>query len=203
MENSKLTIHHIIWYFFVFSILGLILETVFCLITTGVFESRKGLLLGPYCPIYGAGGVFMIWGLRNVKVKKFNLAIGGFIIGSFIEYTVSYVLEAMYGARFWDYSNSFLNINGRICLAFSIGWAIIAIVLIKYLKPIVDSKIIEQIKRYKRNLIEIGITIFIIIDVIITIWAINAYKNKKLNEQFDKIMFMTFPNIKIINENKE
>ncbi len=55
MENSKekITFHQILWYFIFFSIAGLIIETLFCYFTTGVLESRKGLILGPFCPIYG------------------------------------------------------------------------------------------------------------------------------------------------------
>lgn len=49
MENSKkISIHDLFWYFLIFSVIGLILETVYCYITSGVIESRKGLLWGPF-----------------------------------------------------------------------------------------------------------------------------------------------------------
>ena len=52
MENSKkISIHDLFWYFLIFSVIGLILETVYCYITSGVIESRKGLLWGPFCPV--------------------------------------------------------------------------------------------------------------------------------------------------------
>lgn len=43
------------WYIVIFSIIGLIVETLYCYLTTGILESRKGLIWGPFCPVYGVG----------------------------------------------------------------------------------------------------------------------------------------------------
>ena len=59
-KESKLTIHHIFWYFLIFSVIGLIIETIYCYATTGVLESRKGLIWGPVCPVYGVSAVVLI-----------------------------------------------------------------------------------------------------------------------------------------------
>ena len=53
MNKEKITVHQLIWYIVIFSIVGLLIETTYGYITTGVIESRKGLILGPFCPIYG------------------------------------------------------------------------------------------------------------------------------------------------------
>ena len=69
MDNKKQTItfKQILWYFIIFSIIGLIIETIFCYITTGVLESRKGLIWGPFCPVYGVGAVILIllWKMKR------------------------------------------------------------------------------------------------------------------------------------------
>ena len=71
MERKyKLTIHQIIWYFIIFSVLGLVIETSYCFVTTGVLESRKGLLYGPFCPIYGVGATVLIILLYKIKSNK-------------------------------------------------------------------------------------------------------------------------------------
>ena len=59
-ENKKITFHDVFWYFIIFSIIGLIVEMLFCYVTTGQIESRKGLIWGPFCPIYGVGGAVLI-----------------------------------------------------------------------------------------------------------------------------------------------
>jgi uncharacterized membrane protein len=49
----KKKLHYLLWYFLIFSIIGLIIETMYGYTTTGVIESRKGLFISPVCPIYG------------------------------------------------------------------------------------------------------------------------------------------------------
>ena len=61
MENKKqLTIHQLFWYFVIFSVLGLIIETLYGYATMGIWQSRKGLIWGPFCPVYGVGAVILI-----------------------------------------------------------------------------------------------------------------------------------------------
>ena len=47
-KSNKVTIHHLFWYFLIFSVLGLIIETAYCFIGNGVLESRKGFIWGPF-----------------------------------------------------------------------------------------------------------------------------------------------------------
>lgn len=105
VENKKLTFHQILWYFIIFSTIGLLIETIFCYFTSGIVESRKGLLWGPFCPVYGVGAAILIILLNKVNTNNyFKLFIYGFLIGSLLEYIMSYVLEAVYSIRFWDYT---------------------------------------------------------------------------------------------------
>ena len=213
-KQSKITINQIIWYLIIFSIFGLIIETVFCYITTGVLESRKGLIWGPFCPVYGVGATILIIILAKYNKKPIKLFIAGSIIGNIIEYSLSYILEAMYGARFWDYSYLNWNLNGRICITYSIFWGILAIILIKIVKPIVD-KIINKIPNNKK--INTAIIILILIDSVATVWAVTTYqdriiKDKIRNEKSKIIQYIedtlfsndkmkkTFPNLRYIDE---
>ena len=129
MENidKKITLKQIIWYSIIFSIFGLIIETLFCYLTTGVLESRKGLIWGPFCPVYGVGATILIILLDKYKNNSIKLFLIGSIAGNIIAYGLSYLLEAMYGTRFWDYSYLDWNLNGRICIRYSIFWGILAI----------------------------------------------------------------------------
>lgn len=224
-DNKKITIHNLFWYFLVFSIIGLIIETIYCYVTTGVIESRKGLIWGPFCPVYGISGATLIYILDKLKTKSlFKLFIGGFIIGSVAEYILSFCLEAVYGIRFWNYEYLNYNLNGRISLLFSFYWGILAIVLVKFVQPFID-KIVEKIKPQIRNNIEIGIIIFLVIDSIVTVWGIQTYQNRVVynkvfetesNNIFLQIreniennyftndrMYRNFPNLRIKNENGE
>lgn len=179
-EKKKLTIHHLFWYFLIFSIAGLVLETIYCYISVGVLESRKGFIWGPLCPVYGVCGTALIWILDKLEYKKsWKIFIAGMIIGSIAEYVLSYILEAIYGTRFWNYEYLKYNLNGRISLIFSIYWGALSVVLMKVAKPLID-KFIERMKPNKKIVIELGIFVFLIIDCFVTIWGIQTYQNRIL-----------------------
>ena len=139
-----ISIHEILWYFILFSIVGLILETIYCYQTTGILESRKGLIFGPFCPIYGVGATFLIVLLNKYKDKPIILFLYGVLLGSILEFFLSFALESIYGTRFWDYSYLDMNLNGRISLVYSLFWGILSIFLIRWLKPLV-GKIINKL----------------------------------------------------------
>lgn len=96
-------------------------------------------MYGPFCSIYGIGAVAMIIGLRYFNKNNYTLFIGGYIIGSVLEYLISYIGELIIGTRWWDYSYRFLNINGRICLTYSIFWGLLGVYLMKALNPQIDK----------------------------------------------------------------
>ena len=56
-------------YFFVYAIIGWIIEVSFHVITKGKFINR-GFFYGPYCPIYGFGAIAVIWILNVVGDGK-------------------------------------------------------------------------------------------------------------------------------------
>lgn len=122
-----MSIWRVLAYFIIYSILGYLIETLFGLVTKGVIESRQSFLYGPFCAIYGLGAVIMIGLLQYFNKNNFSLFFGGFLIGSVVEYLVSLFGEMMLHVKWWDYSNMPLNINGRICVYFSIFWGILAI----------------------------------------------------------------------------
>ena len=192
MENSmkkeeKLTIHHIFWYFLIFSIIGIAIETLYCYITTGVLESRKGLIWGPFCPVYGVSAAVLIIFLNKHQNKSvLQLFIDGFVVGSIAEYILSFGLEALYGMRFWDYGYVDLHLNGRICLQFSLYWGILSVIIMKLIKPVID-KIIGKIPVKPRNILEIVLLIYFIINCIFTVWGIQTYQNRVVYNKVNNV----------------
>ena len=176
---NGISIWRILAYFIIYSVLGYIIETIYGMITKGVWESRQSFLYGPFCGIYGLGAVVMIICLHKFPRKFNTLFIGGFIVGSIVEYVVSFVGEMLLGVKWWDYSNMPLNINGRICVYFSVFWGFLGIYLIASLNPKVD-KIIDWIKsKFKtyKGLKTFVMTVFILlmIDCISTAFAIEFF----------------------------
>ena len=161
------------------------IETVYGIITKGVWESRQSFLYGPFCGIYGVGAVVMILSLQYFNQNNNRLFIGGFIVGSIVEYVVSLFGEYVLNTKWWDYSNMPLNINGRICVFFSIFWGLLAIYLMSYVNPRID-KLINWIKSKmsvgKLKVITIVIIAFLFIDCVLTGFAIKFFVIRKVHE---------------------
>lgn len=141
VEINKLTQKQkLVLYFFIYSFLGWILETIYCIVTLGVFNKR-GFLYGPVCPIYGFGAIILILCLNNIKTNTIGKFFIGMIAFTIFEYIVSLLLETLFGLRWWDYTNEALNFQGRVSLSFSIAWGIIGVIFVEKIHPFVKSKV--------------------------------------------------------------
>ena len=127
-----------LFYFFMFSIMGWILELLYGLIVFKHFENR-GFCYGPLCPIYGFGSLFLILFLDRYKKQPIKLFVYTIILFSIFEYTISFCLDALYNLWLWDYHTDFLNLNGRICLFYSVSWGIIALMFTYILFPFLNK----------------------------------------------------------------
>lgn len=78
-----------------------------------------------------------------------------------------------------------LNINGRICVFYSLFWGFLAIYLITYLNPRIDKLIDYMKSKFKMKTLKrltLGIIIFMAIDFIITGWATNLFVMRMVAE---------------------
>lgn len=180
-----ISIWRILAYFVVYSVAGFIIETIFELLTKGVLESRKSFLYGPFCSIYGLGAVLMILPLQKYKKNNYTLFFAGFFIGSIIEYMVSLVGELIFHIKWWDYSDQMFNINGRICVLFSLFWGLLAIYLMSDINPRID-KFIDFVKskipaNYMKTVIIFSI-LFLSFDLGITVYALQMFSVRIIHE---------------------
>lgn len=128
--------YKLFWVFFIGCFAGVMVERLWALIRYGVLEPRVGLIYGPFNLVYGVGAWALtaaLYPLRN-RSRVFSF-LGGMIIGSVVEYACSFFQEMVFGSVSWDYSNRPFNINGRICLLYSVYWGVLGVVWIKELYP--------------------------------------------------------------------
>ena len=102
---------------------------------------KRGFLFGPICPIYGFGAVILLLVTQTMYKKPFQKFLIATIAFTVFEYIVSLVLEMLFGLRWWDYSNDFLNIQGRVSLLYSIFWGIAGVILLEKLHPFIQNKL--------------------------------------------------------------
>ncbi len=220
---KKSVVWKILIYFIIYSIVGFLLETIYALFTKGALESRQSFLYGPFCIVYGIAAVFLIFALRKYKNKNKKLFIYGLILGCTVEYLSSYIAELFLHVKWWDYSNDFLNINGRTCLFYAILWGFLSVVLINYVNPILDRIIEFIIDKVSNNMLKFvisSITLFMIIDGIVTCYAldsflvrvskdydinINGIDTKNVGDIYfsNEKMMMTYPNMIVVNDKNE
>lgn len=157
----------LILYFIFYSILGWIMETVYCSIPARRFVPR-GFLHGPLCPIYGVGVLLMILFFEPLKGNLFVFYIVSTITMSAWEYFVGWFLEATTHVKYWDYSNFRFNLKGRICLWVCLTWGVLSYVTIFWLHPPV-AKLFEKIPPLARQTTALALAVLVLTDAVFTI----------------------------------
>jgi len=127
-----MTLSEVFLCFLIYSFIGWLWEDILSIVKDHKFVNR-GFLNGPYCPIYGVGGLIFLYAGQFIADPFILFLIGG-SIACVIEYITSYTMEKLFKARWWDYSNWPLNLNGRICLYGFLAFGA-ASVAIRYIHP--------------------------------------------------------------------
>ncbi len=183
---------------FIGSFAGVIVELLWCLIRNGYVESRSGLVYGPFNLLYGAGAVALTLALYKYRNRNSTISFfGGMIVGSVLEYVVSWGQETFLGSRSWDYSQIPFNLNGRICLLYSVFWGILGVLWMKIIYPSM-ANIILQIPNKIGKIVTWILCIFMIFNVAVTIvttyrWSQRVGGNPADNV-FEKFIDERFPN---------
>lgn len=184
--------------FIIYSILGWIYESSFCTIKEGKWENR-GFLYGPVVPIYGVGAVAitMVYdglqtyaGVSLVWWQVFLIAFLGSIV---LEFGTSWILEKLFHAVWWDYSEMPFNVQGRICLPCSLCFGGAGLLVIYGLYPLMNSIVTPQVSVGKElaSLILMGL---IAGDTALTVSALTglaknvAEMEESLNRQMEAIV---------------
>ena len=180
-NNILNKIYKMFWVFFIGCIIGYIMEVSLHLIQTHSFQTRQGLIYGPFAPVYGL--VMLSFYLILPKIKHlYNIFFISALLGGITEYLCSYFQERFFGTISWDYSNLFMNINGRTSIMYCVLWGILGIVFIKIVYPYLE----RMFDRVKINLVTKAVTIFAVLFMIFNI-SISSMAAKRQYERRKKI----------------
>lgn len=134
--------------FFIFAVIGWLWEVMLHIIADGAFVKR-GVLQGPWLPIYGYGGILILTVLNKFRSKPLLQFITIIILCGTIEYFTAVYLEYVYnGQKWWDYSGYFLNLHGRICAEGLLVFGLGGIAVVYIIAPLLDN-LIQKVNRKK------------------------------------------------------
>ena len=153
--------------FIIYSFTGWTMEMIVTAIENKKIVDR-GFLIGPYCPIYGWGGVLMTIFLTRFQNNIIVLFLMAIVICGMLEYITSYIMEKIFKARWWDYSNKKINLHGRICVDTLIPFGILGTFIICVANPFF-MYMINNIPNTLLIVITILLFIIFVIDTVVSI----------------------------------
>lgn len=138
LETMKLTAFQVVMIFFVCSILGLVLEELWMLASAGIFQSRVGLVWGPFSPLYGFGGVFLtlVWyWTRKFHAKNWQIFLVSVVVGGLLEQITGWSMETLFHAQSWTYLGLPDAITQWVAWRFLVAWGFIGLLWSKVVMP--------------------------------------------------------------------
>lgn len=139
------SIWSLILLFFIFSCIGWIWEVGLSLLTYG-YPVNRGVLCGPWLPIYGTGGILILTLLKRLRHRPALELASAIILCGLVEYFTGYYLELTHnGMKWWDYSGYFLNLHGRICAEGLLVFGLGGMAVVYALAPLLDN-IIQKMR---------------------------------------------------------
>ncbi len=185
MNKFKDTLINYFTFFIVYAFLGYLYEEILFIIEDHIIINR-GFLFGPWLPIYGFGGIFIIlifykYKDKDIYLGKINLRplilfIETVLLSMFVELISTYIMDLINFnfKTLWDYSDDFLNFQGRIALIPDLKFGILAITGIYFIQPALNKIVKNKEKHFK--IIFTIILILFLIDLISRIWLGSNFK---------------------------
>lgn len=203
-------------FFTIYSFSGWLLETIFASIYYRRFINR-GFLSGSFCPLYGFSAVLVVLSSKLVSTV-FQNSIPSLVISivlavilvTALEYFTGYVLEKIFSCKWWDYTHNFANIDGYICLKYSVLWGLLALMLLRVVHPEISELVFAIPASIKRHLATLLFLYFLadtarsVINVLDLREAVLNYSNFPVNKYHQIILlykrfFLAFPRLLILN----
>ncbi len=185
MEKRKVVEELIIlfWLFILGSMIGYIYEMVVVLFQKGYFESRQGLIYGPFTPVYGIGMVVYYVILKSIGTKnKVEIFFVTMLLGGITEYVCSFVQEKAFGTISWDYSYLHFHLNGRTSLLHCTYWGIAGILYSTWIVPR-----LEQWRKFitnkKLQILTSFVLIFMVFNITISCVAAERQMQRRKNRE--------------------
>lgn len=172
--------YYLILYFFVYGFLGWCTEVAFAACKERKFVNR-GFLNGPICPIYGIGVGIVVQFLTPYKENLVLLYIASVVMVTALEWVTGFILEKIFHNKWWDYSKMPLNLNGYVCLLFSLIWGVACVLIVDFIHPLIH-KVLSWIPFL------VGMTLIVVLSIVMFVdLYVTASTILKMNKHLEKM----------------
>lgn len=195
---SGIDFYKLFWVFMIGCFLGVVVETLFCLVTHGYIESRQGVIYGPFNPVYGFGAVLMTLVLHPISHRKWYIIFAlGMVLGGGFEFVSSYIQQFTTGTVSWQYHQMPFNLGGRTSLRYSFYWGALSLLWVKEIYPLM-AKLIEKIPRHFGTVLTWILVVFMIFNMTISALAVNRWNERtqgiSASGGFEEFLDIVYPN---------
>lgn len=170
--------YKLFWVFVISSVIGVFIESVWCLFRHGYIENRSALIYIPFNMVYGIGAMVMTWALYRWRDKKDSfIIVMCMIIGGVLEFSLSLFQEKIFNSVSWDYSSFQVNFGGRTNLLYSFFWGFLGLCWIKFLYPILSAQI-EKIRPKTGKILTVLVSLVLVVVMGISSFALLRQENR-------------------------
>ncbi|MCL2479263.1 MAG: putative ABC transporter permease [Treponema sp.] len=182
LSYEGITVTNMVWVFLLASVIGFVVETLFCFVTKGIIQSRQGMIYGPFNQVYGFGAVLLVLILMPLARKRdLWLFIGGAVLGGFFEAACSAVQESVFGSVSWQYSSVQVSLfGGRTSLMYMCFWGIMTLLYMKHIFPGMSS-LIDHIPWRAKHFFTWIIVVVLCTDMALSALAVNRWSQRNEN----------------------
>ncbi|MFZ3010173.1 MAG: putative ABC transporter permease [Candidatus Microsaccharimonas sp.] len=166
--KSIYSIGKYVLFFLIYSLLGVVVETIYRLITEQQLYGAHGFLHLPLFPIYGFGALLIILLLRTHVRHPIWLFFAGAFLATVLEFVGHWLIEVVFGDRIWDYKSLPFNLDGRISLYSSVGFGLGAVLLVHVIHPRLE-KLVNRLPKRPTIIIASVVLTVLVTDFVLTV----------------------------------
>lgn len=175
--KPKITYAKLFWLFMVGSLIGVVMEGVYCVFVHGGWQTHVVSMWGPFCILYGIGaagfyaGTVLLW-KKNAICRFVFFAV----VADLVELAAGLLLEFGLKMRAWDYTGQFLNFRGHISLPMTFAWGAIGTAF-SYTVPLLE-RVFAHMEHYVWRILCVLLSLFMAANLLFTAFCIVRWKNR-------------------------
>lgn len=179
LGSKEIRYSQVFWVFMAGSVLGFIVEGIWCVLRKGAWENHAATVWGPLCLVYGIGALalyIMAMYSQGQRASRQFFLCG--LAGSAVEYFTSLFQEIFFGSRSWDYSEHYINLNGRVSLRMTLMWGVLGLAFIRWVLPALQAAL-AHMQGQGWHMVCVALSCWLAVNLLVTGAALGRWKERQ------------------------